>query len=101
MTYYIPIPAFMAYVGATPTPSTPTFVADESGGSMDDKINPSHYRAGQIETIDFIEEKGLGYHLGNAVKYITRAGLKSPDTFEEDLRKAIWYLERAILKEVR
>ena len=56
--------------------------------------NPAHYTAGGIETIDFIEAKKLGYNLGNVVKYITRADYKGNKL--EDLRKAQWYLTRAI-----
>jgi hypothetical protein len=64
-----------------------------------DLVNhPPHYKVGGIETIDFIEAKGLGYHLGNAVKYISRAGLKGTNTGLEDLKKARWYLDRAIEK---
>ena len=60
-----------------------------------DLVNhPSHYTAGGIETIDFIEAKRLGYNLGNVVKYITRAGHKGNQL--EDLRKAQWYLSREI-----
>lgn len=60
-----------------------------------DPVNhPAHYTDGGIETIDFIEAKKLCYHLGNAVKYISRAGKKVDEV--EDLRKAIWYLERRI-----
>lgn len=59
--------------------------------------NPDHYTAGGIETIDFIEAKGLDYHLGNVVKYVSRAGKKSADSLE-DLKKAQWYLNRAIQK---
>lgn len=62
----------------------------------DDKVNsPDHYTSGGIETIDFIEAKGLGYHLGNVVKYISRAGKKHSRVLE-DLRKARWYLDREI-----
>lgn len=61
-----------------------------------DPINPSHYQ-GKIEVIDFIEDKGLDFHLGNAVKYIARAGKKDPDKILEDLKKARWYLDRAII----
>lgn len=62
-----------------------------------DNVNhPSHYTSGQIEVIDFIEDKDLGFHLGNAVKYISRAGRKNPDKTIEDLRKAAWYLNRQI-----
>ena len=60
-----------------------------------DAVNhPAHYKVGGIETIDFIEAKALSYHLGNAVKYITRADHKGNRL--QDLRKAQWYLEREI-----
>lgn len=62
-----------------------------------DPVNhPSHYTDGQIEVIDFIEDKKLGFHLGNAVKYIARAGKKDPAKTVEDLEKAIWYINRYI-----
>lgn len=64
---------------------------------MNDPVNhPSHYTDGKIEVIDFIEDKKLGFHLGNAVKYITRAGKKDPAKTVEDLEKAIWYIKRYI-----
>ncbi len=60
-----------------------------------DPVNhPAHYKVGGIETIDFIEAKKLGYHLGNVVKYITRADHKG--NHKQDLEKARWYLDRAI-----
>lgn len=60
-----------------------------------DPVNhPLHYVAGGIEVIDFIEAKKLGYNLGNVVKYIARADYKGNKL--EDLRKAQWYLTRAI-----
>lgn len=66
---------------------------------MNDSVNsPAYYTDGGIETIDFIEAKGLNYNLGNAVKYISRAGKKDPDKVIEDLRKAEWYLTREIYK---
>lgn len=62
-----------------------------------DSVNhPSHYANGKIEVIDFIEDKKLGFHLGNAIKYISRAGKKDPDKTIEDLKKAIWYINRQI-----
>lgn len=65
-----------------------------------DTVNhPAHYTDGKIEVIDFIEDKKLGFCLGNAVKYIARAGKKDPSKEVEDIRKAIWYLNR-YLKEV-
>jgi hypothetical protein len=62
--------------------------------SMDMVNSPSHYKVGGIETIDFIEAKQLGYHLGNAVKYISRADHKGARI--QDLEKAKWYLDREI-----
>jgi len=62
-----------------------------------DNVNhPAHYTKGGIETIDFIESKGLNYLLGNVVKYVTRADHKG--NREEDLLKARWYLNREIAK---
>ena len=64
---------------------------------MNDVVNhPSHYTDGKIEVISFIEDKNLNFHRGNAVKYIARAGKKDPEKEIEDLRKAVWYLNREI-----
>lgn len=60
-----------------------------------DPVNhPAHYKVGGIETIDFIEAKGLNYNLGNVVKYITRADHKGER--RENLEKALWYLKREL-----
>lgn len=64
---------------------------------MNDNVNhPAYYTDGKIEVIDFIEDKKLGFHLGNTVKYICRAGKKDPEKTIEDLQKAEWYLHREI-----
>lgn len=71
-----------------PTAETPT----ES-----DAVNhPNHYNSGKIEVIDFIEDQGLGFNLGNVVKYTARAGKKDPAKTVEDLKKAAFYLDREI-----
>lgn len=62
----------------------------------DDINHPSHYTQGDIEVIDYIEDKKLGYRLGNVVKYVSRAGHK--DHAIKDLKKARWYLNREIAK---
>ena len=61
-----------------------------------DNVNrPSHYTEGRrFETIEVIEDWDLDFCLGNAVKYISRAGRKD-DTLQ-DLKKAQWYVNRAI-----
>ena len=62
-----------------------------------DNVNhPAHYKVGGMETIDFIEAKGLNFHLGNVVKYVVRADHKGDR--EKDLLKARWYLNREIAK---
>lgn len=63
---------------------------------MSDAVNhPKHYseHPSGVECITVAEH--MGFNLGNAVKYIWRAGLKSPDPIE-DLRKARWYIDREI-----
>jgi hypothetical protein len=60
-----------------------------------DRINhPSHYTFSVIEPIDVIEAWGLGFHLGNVLKYVARADYKGSSI--EDLKKAAWYLNREI-----
>ena len=62
-------------------------------------INHPPYYGGsksQYEAIKIIEAWELNFSLGNVVKYISRAGKKSPENTVEDLRKALWYLERHI-----
>lgn len=56
--------------------------------------HPSHYNSGNIETIEIIKDQGWtqGFCLGNAIKYITRAGKKDPFKTIEDLEKAVWYI---------
>ncbi len=64
---------------------------------MHDNVHhPRHYTDGNIEVIDYIDDKGFGYCLGNAVKYISRAGKKDPATAIEDLQKALWYINHEI-----
>ena len=58
--------------------------------------HPSHYADGKIEVIDFIEDKKLNFNLGNVIKYVARAGKKDKSKELEDLKKALWYLEREI-----
>lgn len=58
--------------------------------------NPSHYNRGKIQSADFIIDQGLNFCKGNAVKYIVRAGHKNKDKEIEDLKKAIWYLNKEI-----
>ena len=56
---------------------------------------PSYYQRGSCDVWDFIREQGLNFHLGNAIKYIARAGHKTQSKIE-DLEKAIHYLENEL-----
>ena len=56
--------------------------------------HPSHYNMGKYEAIDVIEDWNLNFNLGNAVKYISRAGHK--DDIVQDLKKSLWYIDREI-----
>lgn len=59
---------------------------------------PEYYRRGSIQVWDFIRDQGLNFHLGNAIKYICRAGYK--DSRREDLTKAIHYLQNELEQEI-
>jgi hypothetical protein len=64
---------------------------------QEEKVNhPKHYNAGKIEVINAIDDWQLGFSLGNAVKYIARAGKKDPTRVVEDLEKAAWYINHEI-----
>ena len=65
-----------------------------------ERVNhPQHYKEGGFEVIDVINAYAHvrnSFALGNAVKYILRAGKKDPATYVEDLKKAIWYLTEEV-----
>lgn len=72
-----------------------------------DRINPKHYQTGNgfkgpdglpFQAIHVIELFSLGFHEGNAVKYLLRAGKKPDAELVTDAEKAIWYIQRQIKK---
>lgn len=66
---------------------------------MREQVNhPEHYGGSEnpYEAIKVIEAWGLGFCLGNTLKYIQRAGKKDKTKTVEDLKKALWYLSREI-----
>ena len=82
-----------AEVGGFPPASS----KQEGESVKPDMVNhPPHYTVGGVETIDFIEAKGLNYHLGQVIKYVSRAGKKGDAL--QDLQKARWYLNREIAR---
>ena len=60
--------------------------------------HPEHYGGSEniYEAIKVIENWDLDFHLGNTVKYISRAGKKNKEKELEDLKKALWYLQHHI-----
>ena len=59
--------------------------------------HPDHYlKDSGHEVIDVIDAWKLNFNLGNAIKYIARAGRKDPNKTKEDLNKAIWYIQNQI-----
>jgi len=62
-----------------------------------DNINPSHYKQGQIEVIDFIIDQKMDYLTASAMKYLCRHNHKHTGEGKiEDLRKARWFIEKLI-----
>jgi hypothetical protein len=65
---------------------------------LGEEVNsPDHYTAGGIEVIDYLKakltpEEYRGFLRGNAIKYLSPAGMKGPSL--TDYRKALWYLEQ-------
>ena len=55
---------------------------------------PKYYRRGSIQVWDFVRDQELNFHLGNVIKYVTRAGHKFDDI--DDLEKAIHYLQNEV-----
>ena len=58
--------------------------------------HPAHYNFGKYEVKDVIRDWKLGFSLGNACKYIARAGKKDPNKTIEDLEKAVFYIQDEI-----
>lgn len=62
---------------------------------MIDNVNhPAHYTHWPVEVINLTERES--FLIGNVLKYALRAGLKSADTYEEDMAKARWYARRHV-----
>jgi hypothetical protein len=58
--------------------------------------HPQHYQGKTFEVIDIINDYGLNFELGNAIKYVLRADKKGNK--KQDLEKAIWYLNHELSK---
>ena len=65
-------------------------------GTIEHVNHPNHYNHGKFEVIEVIEDWGLGFNLGNAIKYIGRCEHK--ENKKQDLEKALWYIKRELEK---
>lgn len=63
-------------------------------GTLEHVNHPNHYNKGKFEVIEVIEDWGLGFNLGNAIKYIGRCEHK--ENKKQDLEKALWYIKREL-----
>lgn len=76
--------------------------SDDTTEEMDAVEKPAHYNNGSIEAIEYIKQQtGTGfddYLYGNAIKYLHRYRYKGKPV--EDLRKAVWYINRMIQEEI-
>ena len=63
-------------------------------GAIEHVNHPKHYNKGKFEVIEVIEDWGLGFNLGNAIKYIGRCEHKGNK--KQDLEKALWYIKREL-----
>jgi hypothetical protein len=77
-----------------PSPSDPNLASNREAVN-----HPNHYGGDTVyETIKVLAAWRLGFLLGNAVKYLSRAGKKDPKKLLEDLKKSRWYLDDAIAR---
>lgn len=94
-------PLYTPYVPSIPFTPCVSPEGTQAAADKEDITNPNHYRLFGIQPIDYMLDKfgpeGLKYFcLGNTIKYISRAGKKAKETELDDLKKAKWYLDKAI-----
>jgi hypothetical protein len=75
-----------------------TTTNDGANDPINNPISPNHYRStiDGVDLIDVIDH--LSFPRGNAIKYIYRAGKKDPSKEKEDLQKALFLIQREIIK---
>lgn len=64
-----------------------------------DPIKPSYYNDTKITPFDVIDDWDLNFYLGNAIKYIKRAGKKDGNSRLQDLKKVREYINHEIKAE--
>lgn len=69
------------------------------GKIVGDPIKPNYYNDSQITPFDVIDDWNLNFYLGNAIKYIKRAGKKANNSRLQDLKKIREYIDHEIKRE--
>ena len=83
----------VSYKGVLDTSGFEQMTEQQNSSPVNKKINPSHYKQGKIEVIDFIIEHKMDYLTANVQKYISRWRFKDGVC---DLKKARWFLDKLI-----
>lgn len=85
-----------AYIGTVDTVEEAMTLLEDGTANNDAVNHPSHYNADPsgIECIEIVRHRN--FNIGNAFKYLWRAGLKDGSEDVEDLKKAIWYINDEI-----
>ena len=68
--------------------------------ALNDQIGGNHYKSFKIQPVEFIHINGLGYIVGNVIKYVCRYKLKHSSSID-DLRKARHYIDMLIEMEIK
>lgn len=68
--------------------------------ALNDQVGGKHYKSFKIQPVEFIHINGLGYIVGNVIKYVCRYKLKHSSSIE-DLRKARHYIDMLIEMEIK
>lgn len=83
-------------LASKPSSSEQIDLSDTEDSSGDNVVHPDHYQGNGYEVLDIIDDFELNFNLGNVLKYILRAGRKNSELKEEDLEKALFYLQREV-----
>jgi hypothetical protein len=86
----------VSYKGVLDTSGFEQMTEQQNSSPVNKKINPSHYKQGKIEVIDFILDQKMDYLTSNIAKYICRWRFKDGVC---DLKKARWFLDKLIKQE--
>lgn len=78
--------------------STDLYISEYEPSARDTQEGGSHYKEAGVQPWDVIDtwpiEQQIGFHRGNALKYVMRMGSK--DESVQEIRKGVHYLKKLI-----